>query len=101
MALLVNSTWLGGQKGSYEFLKACPPTIVAYFMERILLCEGEVKLKGSTAASYIWLVWRQPVYSFDDTTTLFIPPEAPKRHARREDADKYTRPLPLLQEKAA
>ncbi len=57
VAMFVRMQWLE-TTGRYErVFSKTPPTIIAFFAERVPLCKGEWKPEGDTATAYIWLVW--------------------------------------------
>ncbi|MEI9804067.1 MAG: SAM-dependent methyltransferase [Pseudolabrys sp.] len=57
IAMFVRLQWLESV-GRYEAIfRDNPPTIIAFFAERVPLCKGRWDPEGSTATAYIWLVW--------------------------------------------
>lgn len=70
-AMLVRTAFLESV-GRYERLfRLAPPTIVAFFTERVPMVKGRCDPKASTATSYSWLVWR---HGCDPEAPVWIPP---------------------------
>ena len=60
--------------GRYQRLFSInPPTIIAQFAERVVLHEGTLAPKGSTATAYAWFVWDKFSYG-GNTIFKWIPP---------------------------
>ncbi|TGN90959.1 methyltransferase [Bradyrhizobium yuanmingense] len=87
VAIFVRLQWLEGE-GRYErIFSKTPPTLVAFFTERVPLCKGRWDPEGGTATAYLWLVWvrgRKPQAPF------WIPPIARKTLTRPDDAARFT-----------
>lgn len=89
VAMFVRLQWLEGE-GRYERIFApdrAPPTLVAFFSERIALCKGRWDPEGGTATAYIWLVWikgRKPQAPF------WIPPIVVDELTKPDDAERFT-----------
>lgn len=59
VAVFARVQWLD-TIGRYERLfSAHPPTLMAFFAERVNLCKGRWDPEGSTATFYMWLVWQK------------------------------------------
>lgn len=57
VALLVQLRWLETE-GRYErIFRDNPPTIVAFFAERVPIHKGLWNPRGDTATAYIWVIW--------------------------------------------
>lgn len=73
--------------GRYERLfKPHPPTLIAFFAERVPLVKGKWSPDASTATAYCWLVWmkdRQPMPPF------WIPPGCRVALARPDDRARF------------
>jgi hypothetical protein len=55
--MFVRLQWLETE-GRYErMFSQFPPTLIAFFAERVNLCKGRWDPDGSTATAYIWLIW--------------------------------------------
>ena len=82
VAMFVRMQWLE-TVGRYEAIfKDNPPTLIAFFAERVPICKGRWDPDGSTATAYIWLVWikgRAPVAPF------WIPPGCREQLTRSDD----------------
>ncbi|MEY9466318.1 hypothetical protein ABH973_006731 [Bradyrhizobium ottawaense] len=87
VAVFVRLQWLEGE-GRYErIFSKMPPTLVAFFTERVPLCKGRWDPEGGTATAYLWLVWikgRKPQAPF------WIPPLAKDTLTRADDAERFT-----------
>ena len=87
VAMLVRLQWLE-TIGRYERLfRDRPPTLIAFFCERVNLCKGRWDPDGTTATAYIWLVWikgRAPRAPF------WIPPGCRENLSRPDDVERFT-----------
>jgi hypothetical protein len=87
VAIFTRLQWLE-TIGRYERLfRDRPPTLIAFFCERVNLCKGRWEPKGGTATAYIWLVWmkaRAPLPPF------WIPPGCREELTRPDDAERFT-----------
>ncbi len=87
VAMFVRLQWLE-TIGRYEAIfRDHPPTVIAFFAERVNLCKGRWDPDGSTATAYIWLVWvkgRQPRAPF------WIPPGQREALTRPDDEARFT-----------
>jgi hypothetical protein len=100
VALFVRSQWaVEGVERYTELFGPTPPTLTAFFSERVNLCKGRWDPQGSTATAYAWLVWarvslRQP--------TMWIPPNRRTLRARPDDVERFTaHPVIGIQQPAA
>jgi hypothetical protein len=87
VAMFVRLQWLE-TIGRYErIFRDRPPTLIAFFAERVPLCKGEWNPAGDTATAYIWLVWmrdRVPQAPF------WIPPNCRETCSRPDDVERFT-----------
>jgi hypothetical protein len=87
VALFVRMQWLETQ-GRYERIyRDRPPTVIAFFAERVPLCKGEWKPDGDTATAYIWLCWlkgRSP------RAPYWIAPDCRELCTRPDDVERFT-----------
>lgn len=87
VAMFVRLQWLESV-GRYEAVfRDHPPTLLAFFAERVNLCKGRWDPDGTTATAYIWLVWvkgREPLAPF------WIPPGQRQALTRPDDAERFT-----------
>jgi len=63
-----------------------PPTLIAFWVERVNCCKGKWDPDGSTDAAYVWLVWvkdRPPMMPF------WIPPGQKSRLTRDDDRARF------------
>lgn len=87
VAMFVRLQWLE-TIGRYETIfKDNPPTIIAFFAERVNLCKGRWEPDGSTATAYIWLVW---IKGAAPRAPFWIPPKRREELTRPDDAHRFT-----------
>ncbi len=88
VAMFVRLQWLE-TVGRYERIyNKLPPTLVAFFSERVNLCKGRWEPDGSTATAYIWLVW---VKGKRPRAPFWIPPGCRQRLERPDDRERFTK----------
>jgi hypothetical protein len=87
VAMFVRSQWAVEGCERYEKLfRDRPPTLMAFFSERVNLCRGRWDPDGTTATAYCWLVWvkgREPMPPF------WIPPGQRKALTRADDRARF------------
>jgi hypothetical protein len=87
VAIFVRLQWLEGE-GRYErIFSKTPPTLVAFFTERVPLCKGRWDPEGGTATAYLWLVW---VKGHKPQPPFWIPPIAKDTLTKPDDAERFT-----------
>ncbi|UPT93920.1 hypothetical protein J4G48_0031925 [Bradyrhizobium barranii subsp. apii] len=89
VAMFVRLQWLEGE-GRYERIfdpNMTPPTLIAFFSERIALCKGRWDPEGGTATAYIWLVW---IKGHKPQAPFWIPPVVVDELTRPDDAERFT-----------
>jgi len=87
VAMFVRLQWLE-TIGRYERLfRDRPPTLIAFFCERVNLCKGRWDPEGSTATAYIWLVW---VKGAAPRAPFWIPPGRREVLSRPDDVGRFT-----------
>lgn len=87
VAMFVRLQWLESE-GRYEnIFKNNPPTLIAFFVERVNLCRGHWDPEGGTATAYIWLVW---VKGMRPQAPFWIPPGCRQACARPDDVERFT-----------
>lgn len=87
VAMFVRMQWLE-TIGRYErVFKDNPPTLIAFFAERVNLCKGEWKPDGGTATAYIWLVW---IRGTQPRAPIWIPPGRQDELTHDDDAERFT-----------
>lgn len=89
VGMFVRLQWLEGE-GRYERIfdpAMTPPTLVAFFSERIALCKGRWDPEGGTATAYIWLVW---IKGHKPQAPLWIPPVVVDTLTRPDDGERFT-----------
>jgi hypothetical protein len=87
VAMFVRSQWaVEGCQRYRELFSKTPPTLMAFFAERVNLCKGRWDPDGTTATAYCWLVWvkgREPMAPF------WIPPGQRQRLTRPDDRERF------------
>jgi hypothetical protein len=74
--------------GRYERLfKDLPPTLIAFFADRVALHMGKWDPAGSSATAYIWLVW---VKGIAPRAPFWIPPDPEQTLWRPDDVERFT-----------
>ena len=93
-AMLVRTQWLHTPE-RYELFCERPPTLIAYYVERVPMHRGRWEPEGSTATDYCWVCW---VHGEDPRPPMWIPPGQRKLLTHRDDAPRFAKPadLPLL-----
>lgn len=87
VAMFVPLRWLE-TIGRYErVFRDQPPTLIAFFAERVNLCKGRWEPDGSTATAYIWLVW---IHGAEPRAPFWIPPGCREALTRSDDAERFT-----------
>jgi methylase of polypeptide subunit release factors len=87
VAMFFRLQWIPTGERYEKIFRDRPPTLVAFFCERVNLCKGRWDPDGSTATDYIWLVWRR-----GDTPRppLWIPPGQRRLLERPGDRERFT-----------
>lgn len=87
VAMFVRMQWLESI-GRYErVFRDNPPTLIAFFAERVNLCKGRWDPDGGTATAYIWLVWHK---GLPPQPPFWIPPGQREALTRPDDAERFT-----------
>lgn len=88
VALFVRSQWLveGGDRYRDLFEKV-PPTLCAFFSERVPLHKARWEPDGSTMTAYSWVVW---IVGEKPFPPLWIPPICRERYTKDDDAERFT-----------
>lgn len=87
VAMFVRLQWLE-TIGRYEnIFKDNPPTLIAFFAERVNLCKGRWDPEGGTATAYIWLVW---IKGEQSRAPFWIPPGCRESLTKPDDAVRFT-----------
>ncbi len=87
VAMFVRTQWATEGVGRYEYLwRDRPPTLMAFFSERVPLCKGKWDPDGGTATAYCWLVW---VHGRDPMPPFWIPPGQRKLLSRPDDIARF------------
>jgi hypothetical protein len=87
VAMFVRLQWLE-TIGRYEAIfKDNPPTLIAFFAERMPIREGRWDPDCSTAMAYIWLVW---IKDEKPRAPFWIPPGCREALSRPDDRERFT-----------
>lgn len=88
VAMFFRSQWaVEGVERYEEIFRDRPPTLCAFFVERVNLCKGRWDPEGSTATAYCWLVW---VKDAKPLPTFWIPPGCRQALTHPDDAARFT-----------
>lgn len=87
VAMFVRLQWLE-TVGRYERLfRDNPPTLIAFFAERVPLHKDRWEPDGDTATAYIWLVW---IKGAKPRAPFWIAPGQREALTRPDDAERFT-----------
>lgn len=87
VAMFMRLGWLE-TVGRYEAIfRDTPPTMIAFFAERVNLCKGRWDPQGSTASAYCWLIW---VKGAEPRAPIWIPPGRREALTRPDDVERFT-----------
>lgn len=87
VAIFVRLQWLETE-GRYErIFSVSPPTLIAFFAERVNLCKGRWDPAGGTATAYIWLVW---VRGANPRAPFWIAPGCRDALSQTDDVERFT-----------
>lgn len=88
VAMFFRSQWAVEGVERYETIfRRRPPTLCAFFAERVNLCKGRWDPDGSTATAYCWLIWVKDAYPH---APYWIPPGCRKSLERPGDRERFT-----------
>jgi len=88
VAMFVRLQWLEGCGRYSRIFSKHPPTLIAFFAERVNLCKGRWDPDGTTATAYVWLVWvkgKAPMPPF------WIPPGQRESLTMPDDRERFTK----------
>lgn len=87
VAMFVRLQWLE-TVGRYErIFRDNPPTLIAFFAERVPLHRDRWEPDGDTATAYIWLVWLKDA---KPRAPFWIPPGCRERLTKPDDRKRFT-----------
>jgi|SRR5579872_4093918 len=87
IAMFMRVQWLDSI-GRYErVFRDKPPTLIAFFAERVNLCKGRWDPEGGTATAYMWLVWK---HGIAPRAPFWIPPGCREQLAHPDDVARFT-----------
>jgi hypothetical protein len=88
VAMFVRSQWAVEGIERYEAVfRDRPPTLCAWFVERVNLCKGRWDPDGTTATAYCWLLWIREQLP---RPPFWIPPGCREALTRSEDRERFT-----------
>jgi hypothetical protein len=87
VAIFAQLRWLETIGRYLHIFRDRPPTLLAFFVERVPLCMGRWEPDGTTATAYMWLVW---VKDRTPQAPLWIPPGCREALTRPDDAKRFT-----------
>jgi DNA-binding Lrp family transcriptional regulator len=87
VAMFVRLQWLETIERYEQIFRDHPPTLVAFFVERVNLCKGRWEPEGTTATAYCWLVWLR---GEAPRPPFWIPPGCREHLTRADDAARFT-----------
>lgn len=87
IAMFMRVQWLDSI-GRYErVFRDKPPTLIAFFAERVNLCKGRWDPEGGTATAYMWLIWK---HGTRPRAPFWIPPGCREQLAHPDDIARFT-----------
>lgn len=87
VAMFFRSQWAVEGIERYEAIfKHNPPTLCAFFVERVNLCKGRWDPDGTTATAYCWLIWKK---GETPRPPFWIPPGCRKSLTMEGDREKF------------
>lgn len=88
VAMFFRSQWAVEGIERYErIFRDRPPTLCAFFVERVNLCKGRWEPDGSTATAYCWLIW---IRGQQARAPFWIPPGCREQLSRPDDVERFT-----------
>ena len=88
VAMFFRSQWAVEGIDRYNYIfRHYPPTLCAFFVERVPLCKGRWDPDGSTATAYCWLIWMRGILP---VPPFWIPPGQRERLTRPDDRERFT-----------
>lgn len=96
VCLLLRTQWLHTIE-RYELFLDHPPTLIAYYVERVPMHRGRWEPGGKTATDYCWVSWRKGAAPMPP---MWIPPGCRKALTKPDDAARFGSPvaMPLLEQ---
>lgn len=88
-ALLVRTQWLHTIE-RYQLFRDQPPSVIAYYVERVPMHRGRWEPEGSTATDYCWVCWSRNMVP---RAPLWIPPGQRQALTRPDDAMRFGAPV--------
>lgn len=87
VAIFAQLRWLETIGRYLHIFRDRPPTLLAFFVERVPLCMGRWEPTGTTATAYMWLVW---VKDRAPQAPLWVPPGCRETLTRPDDEKRFT-----------
>lgn len=91
VAIFERIQWLEGGERYARLFAATPPTLIAFFTERVPMVEHRWDPEASSATSYIWMVWvRAPGGGWKrPRPPMWIPPGQRLRLTHGDDIERF------------
>jgi len=87
VAMFLQLRYLEGISRYEAIFQRYPPTLCAFFVERVNLCKGRWDPDGTTATAYCWLVW---ISGKGPRPPFWIPPGQREALTRLYDRERFT-----------
>ena len=87
VAVFQRLQWVETIERYESIFRDCPPTLVAFFVERVCLCKGRWDPDGSTATAYAWFTW---IHGEAPRPPFWIPPGCRERLTLPDDVIRFT-----------
>jgi hypothetical protein len=87
VAMFVQLRYLEGLDRYERIFSKRPPSLIAFFVERINLCKGRWEEDGTTATAYCWLVW---IAGKSPRPPFWIPPGQRESLSHADDVERFT-----------
>lgn len=86
VAMLVRAQWLETPGRYLRIFKDNPPSLVAFFSERVPIHKGRWVFNGKTFTAYVWLVW---IKGMQPQPPFWIPPGCRPSLTKADDAERF------------
>lgn len=88
VAMFARVQWLDTIGRHDQLFKPTPPTLIAFFSERVPLHMGRWEPDGRTATFYCWLVW---LHGARRRPPFWIPPGCRKKYTHADDRERFAK----------
>lgn len=87
VAMFVQLRYLEGVNRYNELYRRSPPTLIAFFVERVPLLEGRYDPAASTTTAFCWMVW---IHGAMPRAPFWIPPACKATLTHPDDEARFT-----------